>query len=230
MAPKNPPSRENIFLFIPNLIGYSRIILAGASLYFMPYHPHYCTLLYTVSCLLDALDGYAARTFNQSTKFGAVLDMVTDRCTTACLLCFLSAAYTKWAILFQGLISLDLASHYMHMYATLDRGVSSHKTVEKKRSRILNLYYSNNKVLFTFCAANEVFFLAMYLLSFPQFQGEVSWPWVVAAITFPVCAAKQWINVVQMVKAAVSLSEGDLEMRAKASAAAAVAAAPPKKL
>lgn len=110
----------------------------------MSYHPHYCTLLYGISCLLDALDGYAARRFNQSTKFGAVLDMVTDRCTTACLLCFLSSAYTKWAILFQGLISLDLASHYMHMYASLDRGATSHKKVEKKRSRILNLYYSNN--------------------------------------------------------------------------------------
>jgi CDP-diacylglycerol--inositol 3-phosphatidyltransferase len=130
----------NIFLFIPNLIGialpsclfrmsshtdnashssgYSRVVLAGASLYFMSYHPNYCTILYSLSCLLDALDGWAARKFNQSTKFGAVLDMVTDRCTTSCLLVFLSAAYTNYAVLFQVLISLDLASHYMHMYAS----------------------------------------------------------------------------------------------------------------
>lgn len=209
------PRQENIFLFIPNLIGYARVVLAGASLYFMSYHPHYCTILYSISCLLDALDGYAARKYNQSTKFGAVLDMVTDRCTTSCLLCFLSSAYPKWAILFQSLISLDLASHYMHMYASLDRGAGSHKKVEKTRSRILNLYYSNNKVLFIFCAANEVFFLAMYLISFPQFMSIHSWPWVVAAITFPVCAAKQIVNVVQLVKAAVSLAEGDLEARNK---------------
>jgi len=96
--------------------GYSRVLLAGASLYFMSYHPNYCAILYSLSCLLDALDGYAARKFNQATKFGAVLDMVTDRCTTACLLVFLSAAYTNYAVLFQVLISLDLASHYMHMY------------------------------------------------------------------------------------------------------------------
>jgi len=82
----------------------------------MSYHPNYCAILYSLSCLLDALDGYAARKFNQATKFGAVLDMVTDRCTTACLLVFLSAAYTNYAVLFQVLISLDLASHYMHMY------------------------------------------------------------------------------------------------------------------
>lgn len=82
----------------------------------MSYHPNYCAILYSLSCLLDALDGWAARKFNQATKFGAVLDMVTDRCTTACLLVFLSAAYTNYAVLFQVLISLDLASHYMHMY------------------------------------------------------------------------------------------------------------------
>lgn len=45
----------------------------------MPYHPNVCTLLYGVSCLLDAVDGQAARALGQTSKFGAVLDMVTDR-------------------------------------------------------------------------------------------------------------------------------------------------------
>lgn len=120
-------------------------MLAVASLYYMPLHPRTCSLLYSVSCLLDALDGYAARAFEQSTRFGAVLDMVTDRCTTACLLVFLSSAFPRWALLFQGLISLDLASHYMHMYATLSMGGAggSHKKVDKARSWMLNIYYTN---------------------------------------------------------------------------------------
>ena len=63
----------------PFLPGYTRIILAGLSLHFMGYHPKYCTLLYSVSCLLDAVDGHAARVLGQTSKFGAVLDMVTDR-------------------------------------------------------------------------------------------------------------------------------------------------------
>lgn len=114
----------------------------------MPLHPRTCSGLYSISCLLDALDGVAARYFQQSTRFGAVLDMVTDRCTTACLLVFLSSAWPRWALLFQGLISLDLASHYMHMYATLTMAGSgqSHKKVDQSRSRLLHLYY-NNKVL-----------------------------------------------------------------------------------
>ncbi|MCJ1456149.1 CDP-diacylglycerol-inositol 3-phosphatidyltransferase [Mycoblastus sanguinarius] len=252
---------ENIFLFYPNIIGYSRIILAIASLYYMPLHPRTCSILYSISCLLDALDGVAARYFQQSTRFGAVLDMVTDRCTTACLLVFLSSAWPRWALLFQGLISLDLASHYMHMYATLTMAGSgqSHKKIDQGRSRLLHLYYNNKNVLFAFCALNELFFIALYLLSFssptlspsllppaPNQPGSSTqlgspshpastffaapgsawamelarankmdsfWPWVIAGVSFPVMAAKQFLNVVQLVKASNWLAEGDIEMR-----------------
>ncbi|EFQ33391.1 CDP-alcohol phosphatidyltransferase [Colletotrichum graminicola] len=160
--------KENIFLFWPNIIGYFRIVLAIASLYYMPLHPRTCSLLYSVSCLLDALDGYAARAFEQSTRFGAVLDMVTDRCTTSCLLVFLSCAFPRWTIVFQMLLSLDFSSHYIHMYATLSMAGSdsSHKNIDESRSKILHLYYTNKTVLFVFCALNELFFIALYLLSF----------------------------------------------------------------
>ncbi|KAK5164486.1 phosphatidylinositol synthase 1 (CDP-alcohol phosphatidyltransferase1) [Saxophila tyrrhenica] len=159
---------ENIFLFVPNLIGYSRVVLALASLYFMPLHPRRCSFLYSVSCLLDALDGWAARKFKQSTRFGAVLDMITDRCTTTCLLVFLATAKPAYSMIFQGLISLDFASHYMHMYATLCMGgqSESHKNVSAERSWVMNLYYTNKTVLFVACALNELFFIALYLLCF----------------------------------------------------------------
>lgn len=112
----------------------------------MPLHPRTCSFLYTVSCALDALDGVAARRFEQSTKFGAVLDMVTDRCTTSCLLVFLASAFPRWSLVFQLLISLDLASHYMHMYATLAMGGTgqSHKKIDQGRSWVLTMYYSDN--------------------------------------------------------------------------------------
>ena len=172
----SPLQEENIFLFVPNLIGimvpvdlksrradeillgYSRIVLAVASLYYMPLHPRTCSFLYSISCLLDALDGVAARHFKQSTRFGAVLDMVTDRCTTSCLLVFLASAFPRWSLVFQGLISLDLASHYMHMYATLTMGGSgmSHKKVDATRSWVLKMYYSDNVSLFRFETINSL--------------------------------------------------------------------------
>ena len=39
------------------------------------------------------------------------------------------------------------------------------------------------------------------------------WPWVLAGVSFPVMAAKQFINVVQLVKASKWLAEGDVKMR-----------------
>lgn len=107
----------------------------------MPWHPRYCSVLYAVSCLLDAADGLAARIFRQGTQYGAVLDMVTDRCTTTCLLVFLAKAIPEYAVLFQALISLDYASHYVHMYASLATGAGSHKNVTTENSRLLNFYY-----------------------------------------------------------------------------------------
>lgn len=55
------------------------MILAALSIHYMRTHPKTCTLLYGVSCLLDAVDGQVARALGQTSKFGAVLDMVTDR-------------------------------------------------------------------------------------------------------------------------------------------------------
>jgi CDP-diacylglycerol--inositol 3-phosphatidyltransferase len=58
---------------------------------------------------------------------------------------FLASAWPRFSIVFQGLISLDLASHYIHMYATLSMGGSdqSHKRVDASRSWVLNQYYTN---------------------------------------------------------------------------------------
>ncbi|KAI0928567.1 hypothetical protein AcW1_005771 [Taiwanofungus camphoratus] len=218
---------ENVFLFVPNLIGYSRIILAGMALYFMSYHPKYCTLAYCFSCLLDAADGYAARALGQSSKFGAVLDMVTDRCTTSSLLCYLSSAYPGYAIVFQVLITIDFSSHYMHMYSSLVTGSHSHKVVQSDVSRILRLYY-DARTLFVVCAGNELFFVALYLMKWvhtplstslnmsSNYWTAFTWPEVMALFCMPIFVLKNVINVVQLWKASKILVGVDLAERAKA--------------
>jgi phosphatidylglycerophosphate synthase len=40
-------------------------------------------------------DGMAARKYNQCSTFGGLIDMVTDRCSTAGLLCVLSREYSE---------------------------------------------------------------------------------------------------------------------------------------
>ncbi|KAG8788035.1 CDP-diacylglycerol-inositol 3-phosphatidyltransferase [Serendipita sp. 397] len=228
---------ENVFLFVPNLIGYTRIILAAVALKYMPSSPWYCTLLYGVSCLLDAVDGHAARLLNQTSRFGAVLDMITDRCTTSGLLCYLASAYPSYALVFQALIALDFSSHYVHMYSTLLTGSKSHKTIESDVSRILNFYYNNPKTLFLFCAGNELCFFALYLmkwdttplgLSIPpplgfvaskvapglaQWVAGLTFAQILVMVTFPICFGKNVISIVQGWKASKILVGVDLAER-----------------
>jgi len=47
-------------------------------------------------------------------KFGAFLDMLTDRCSTMCLLVVLCNLYPRWMFVFQLSIIIDIVSHWMH--------------------------------------------------------------------------------------------------------------------
>lgn len=199
---------KDVFLFIPNIIGYVRISTAILSFMTMKNHPIWTLILYGVSGFLDAFDGYAARKFNQGTRFGAVLDMVTDRCATSSLICYLCVLYPQYCVFWQLLVSLDLSSHYMHMYAMLSSGSASHKNVDKK-SKLLNLYYTNRTVLFVVCLVNELFYVAFYLHSYNFFWAGTVLAWLSAPIWF----FKQVANVVQMNNAALILAEKDVEER-----------------
>ena len=131
-------SPSTIALYVPNLIGYFRLITGIAALYYAPFEKNenknmsYFLALYFVSYMADALDGTAARALNQTSKFGQVercireetrlvsflwqvLDMVTDRSCSAGLLCVLSHKFPQHSLLFVLLIGLDMCSHYTSM-------------------------------------------------------------------------------------------------------------------
>jgi CDP-diacylglycerol--inositol 3-phosphatidyltransferase len=155
---------ENIFLFVPNLIGYARIVLAIVSFYFMPTCPSISVFCYLLSGLLDAFDGHAARYLNQGTKFGAMLDMLTDRCATMCLCVVLAIFYPKWAIFFQLSMSLDMASHWLHMHSSMMKGSSSHKTIDLSGNPILRLYYTSRVCVFLIIIY-LIFFLTIFKIA-----------------------------------------------------------------
>lgn len=54
--------------------------------------------------------------FPLATKFGAMLDMLTDRCATMCLLVNLSLLYPSYTFLFQLSMCLDITSHWLHLH------------------------------------------------------------------------------------------------------------------
>lgn len=93
--------------------------------------------------------------------------------------------------------------------------------------------------LFVFCAGNELFFLALYLMRFYKTPLGIStlvlksapgllpalspatwrvietitWPQIMGILSFPVCFIKQVINAVQIWKAAKTLVVYDQEQR-----------------
>lgn len=73
------------------------------------------------------------------------------------------------------------------------------------------------------CAGNEMFFVSLYLMKWvhtpiPYFAylSAFTWPQVLALLSFPVCLAKNIINIVQLWKASKILVGVDLAERAAA--------------
>ncbi|KAJ3177072.1 CDP-diacylglycerol-inositol 3-phosphatidyltransferase [Irineochytrium annulatum] len=158
-----------------------------------------------------------------ATKFGAVLDMVTDRSTTACLLVHLTTLHPQFALLYQFLISLDLSSHYFQMVSSLTVGNESHKQMEAKAHPLLRLYYMNKTVLFLVCALDQLFYITVYLLSWVSPEtGELFLDgngrtalWGLAVISGVFFVIKQVLNGIQLVGAAQVLARVDLQARLK---------------
>merc|ERR1711939_414094 len=166
---------------------------------------------YMLSQLLDAADGYAARKLGQSSTFGAVLDMVTDRASTTCLCVVLAHFYPQYILGFTALVTLDMFSHWYHMYASLLLGLGSHKECTNP---LLRFYY-NKAVLFLACAGTESWYMALYVLAHTEGDLVLGVPLVRLAfyVCSPVCAFKQVCNLVQMYVACQAIVEHDESKR-----------------
>uniref|UniRef100_A0A1A8EUR8 CDP-diacylglycerol--inositol 3-phosphatidyltransferase n=1 Tax=Nothobranchius korthausae TaxID=1143690 RepID=A0A1A8EUR8_9TELE len=200
-------AQENIFLFVPNLIGYARVVLALVSFFLMPCCPWPAVFFYLLSALLDAFDGHAARALNQSTKFGAMLDMLTDRCATMCLLVNLSLLYPSYTFLFQLSMCLDIASHWLHLHSCTMKGSASHKTIDLSGNPILRLYYTSKPVLFVMCAGNELFFCLLYILY--HIENPAAWLYLLQGICAIICLLKSSISVLHLITASQNMAAMD---------------------
>jgi CDP-diacylglycerol--glycerol-3-phosphate 3-phosphatidyltransferase len=64
-----------------------------------PGHRVLAALVFVLACFTDWLDGHIARTFNQSSRFGAFLDPVADKLLVTITLVILAASYpSPWYV------------------------------------------------------------------------------------------------------------------------------------
>ena len=157
----------SIYFFVPNIIGissafmqlthlpgYLRIITGFWAIAIAFNQPLLFLVLYSVSALLDALDGHAARYFNQCewcpvickitcltvqaqssglswtwSQIDAVLRLSKLFLPNYCLSISSGYEYCYGLLTFQFpfLITVDFFSHYTHMNASLLRSSNSHK-------------------------------------------------------------------------------------------------------
>lgn len=211
---------ENVYLFVPNIIGYARVVLAIISFYYMPTNYVAAVWCYMISGLLDAFDGVAARALNQCSRLGSMLDMLTDRAATMCLLVTLSYFYPTYMFWFQISMTIDIVSHWLHMQSALMKGADSHKKIDLEGNFILRHYYTNRKILFCMCAGNEMFYSMLYLCHFtygPVVAGLGVWQWL-CILSFPVAVVKSIISLVQLAAAAMNVVAIDVSEREAAAA------------
>jgi CDP-diacylglycerol--inositol 3-phosphatidyltransferase len=218
---------NQVLLYVPNLIGYVRFIFYLAS--FISHSLGYwqlCIGLYAIAFILDEFDGRAARVYNQSSNFGAALDMVADRSATAGLCLILAQLYPDYLLAFIGAIALDISSHYYLIYATGIRGSASHKdSAQWSNNGLLKLYYGNKSFMDLLILGNELFYLLLYLdfylvgmsLNLAGWQTNI---WQLALIVcLPIYFLKQTTNILQLQAAGQEIAKLDLDNRESKSAA-----------
>jgi CDP-diacylglycerol--inositol 3-phosphatidyltransferase len=190
--------QTSVFLYVPNLIGYIRVCCTLYAVWSSFTCWQGFVISYTVGAVLDIADGYAARHWKQESRFGAVLDMVTDRVSTNMLYIVLAILYREYFFWICCLAGLDYASHWFHMYASAIDNGSHHKSIGGHRNWLLRKYYTIKPFMLACCVSQEAFLLAAYVVKnvAPSVVGDIALYVLWASVPFG--ALKQIINIIQL--------------------------------
>lgn len=206
------PASIKIFLFWPNIIGYGRIILYLICFYYIQHDFIITTTCYIIASLFDTIDGYTARALQQTTKFGEILDQLTDRCGLLGLIIALCTFYPKYMFLFQISSFIDISGHWIYMHASTMTGKKSHKNINVEDCWIIRLYYKYD-VLTLMVYGNEIFYLSLYAMNFttgPMIMGFWCFE-LISMITAPIACLKILVSMVHLVVGANELAKIDVK-------------------
>ncbi|KAK6192632.1 hypothetical protein SNE40_004073 [Patella caerulea] len=212
---------DNVFLFVPNIIDYCRVILAFMSFYYMPTDHYKAACLYLLCGFLDEIDGRLARLLKQTSKLGAMLDQLTDRIITMCMCAALGHFYPTYILFFQFSMALDIFSHWVHIHSSLMIGKASHKHVDLSENFVLRYYYTNEYLMTVLCLGSEVFYCLLYLRHFTigpvvaVVNISIGLWTSLLVVAAPIAVAKMIVNGVQMVTACRNIAAIDITEREK---------------
>lgn len=209
----------SVALYWPNLIDYLRIMLAVSAFGCADAYPLTAFILFVVSSILDQTDGWAARKFNQCSRFGAALDMTIDRAVTCGLIMLTGHYYPAFILSFIAMAILDLSSHFFYLYSSFLKGSTSHKNVHSndvhpnnqsgRNIELVRFYYESRIFMGTLVLCTDLFLLFLFLYCkypIPLIRQMI-------IITSPVMIMKQVVHLAQLYQAALDIIEYDNHSR-----------------
>jgi len=227
---------NDVLFYVPNLIGYARVLCSCSSFVIMILSSGgnwwiLATVLYVASFAGDLFDGMAARALRQTSEYGGLLDMVTDRCSTTGLLYVLDGEYSRWSnhddgdvsssaswrLLFLFLIILDISSHWCQMFSSSSlKDHHKSKTANAGRFFLVRWYYGSYPFFGYCCVGAEFTYIALYVLRHLT-EENTPYAWYVArailTVCVPACAVKQVVNVSQLCSASYAVAARDAERK-----------------
>lgn len=230
-VPAVATTANDVLLYIPNLIGYTRICCATFSFILMICLPQYwlfAIILYLMNFIGDLFDGIVARYYNQCSSYGGVLDMITDRCSTAGLLFVLSGEYLPvdaalifplYRLLFLFLMILDISSHWVQMHSTLALQVH-HKSDEgnKGKNFLVRWFYKYYYFFGYLCVGAEFTYILLYVrLHFTpsspsSFTNSLATGLqILQILCVPGCFLKQLVNIAQLASSCFAIAQHDAD-------------------
>lgn len=189
--------------YIPNIIGYIRVALVLACLFVPIKQPYILVSLLITAGLLDNLDGFAARYFQQSSRYGAVLDYLTDRITTVIYVKLLTELLPDYAGIFYFLFMVDMASHMARLYIAMWAEGNHHKEITSE-FKLLNWYYPKKSVsaMMGFCTHSYELFFIMLILIYGSTQTDTTYClfWSIFIISTPGFITKNLVHMLQLLE------------------------------
>ncbi|CAL5354964.1 unnamed protein product [Camellia sinensis] len=227
MAKNSRPRKLSVYLYIPNIIGYIRVLMNCFAFYICFSDKKLFSVLYFVKVLnawmcgfsfvCDALDGWFARKFNQVFR-------PLERFWTWLQIGLALLVYWP-GLVFLSLLALDIASHWLQMYSTFLVGKVSHKDVKDSTNWLFKAYYGNRIFMCYCCVACEVLYIILFLLAKNQNENlknvimnatkQNSVLSVLLVLLVVGWAIKQAVNVIQIKTAADACVDYDINKKQK---------------
>ena len=132
-----------VIFFLPNLLGYARILLSFVGLHFSSNNPRLAACIWIFSASLDLIDGILARALKQTSSFGVLLDIVADNVLRSSVWIAASAADPSYRVVTCVVISLEWITMLSTQMHAAQSGTHWKKSREKDPWLIKKIFAHN---------------------------------------------------------------------------------------